>query len=115
MSESEQVVSSLKDKLTLDPSLYAPTKEEVAFFKSQTGIESDEELKHHVIAVQKEAWEVVQYLCIRRFGFTKLAITYMPQYKDLLKMGKERPDAIFIDFAFCFGNDARKAIADAAN
>ncbi|KAI5121149.1 hypothetical protein M0805_007147 [Coniferiporia weirii] len=98
--------------LPLDPGLYAPSAQEVAFFKGETGIKSDEELKEHVIAVQKEAWEVVQYMCIRAFGFTKLAITYLPQYADLLKMGRERPGAIFVDFACCFGNDARKAIAD---
>lgn len=45
-------------ELTLDPTLYNPTAEEVAFFKSQTGIESDEELKEHILTVQKEAWDV---------------------------------------------------------
>ena len=45
-----------------DPSLYNPEPHEVEFFKSQTGIEDDEELKEHVIAVQKEAWEVSLFL-----------------------------------------------------
>lgn len=44
--------------VVLDPSLYAPTMEEVAFFKAQTGIETDEELKEHILKVQKEAWDV---------------------------------------------------------
>ena len=44
--------------LALDPSLYNPQPHEVEFFKAQTGIGDDEELKEHVIAVQKEAWEV---------------------------------------------------------
>ncbi|KAH8119900.1 hypothetical protein DFH11DRAFT_1685360 [Phellopilus nigrolimitatus] len=108
---SEPTTNPLAD-LPLDPGLYAPSPEDVAFFKSQTGIEDDEELKQHVIAVQKEAWKVVQYQCIRAFSFTRLGITHLPAYKDLLKMGKERPGAIFIDFACCFGSDARKAIAD---
>lgn len=45
-------------ELTLDPSLYDPSPEQVAFFNQQTGIGSDEELKAHILSVQKEAWEV---------------------------------------------------------
>ena len=44
--------------LKLDPSLYNPQQHELEFFKEQTGIEDDEELKAHILAVQKEAWEV---------------------------------------------------------
>ena len=81
----------------LDPSLYLPLPEETAFLKSQVGIEDEEELKSHIFAVQKEAWEVrrypltlkpitrsdvlkyhinilgiskvMNYMCIRSFGF----------------------------------------------
>lgn len=45
-------------ELELDPSLYKPDPNEIEFFKSQTGIQDDEELKKHIISVQKEAWEV---------------------------------------------------------
>ena len=48
--------------LTLDPSLYNPEPHEIEFFKAQTGIEDDGALKEHVIAVQKEAWEVTSIL-----------------------------------------------------
>ncbi|KLO20709.1 hypothetical protein SCHPADRAFT_897966 [Schizopora paradoxa] len=99
-------------ELTLDPSLYDPSPEQVAFFKQQTGIESDEELKAHILSVQKEAWEIVHYICIRTFGFTKLMISRNPHYPELLKLGRERPGAIYLEFACCFGNDARKAISD---
>lgn len=51
-------MSTPSSEHTLDPSFYNPTAEEVAFFKSQTKIDSDEELKQHVFAVQKEAWDV---------------------------------------------------------
>ena len=44
--------------LTLDPELYTPEPHEIEFLKAQTGIEGDEELKKHVLTVQKEAWEV---------------------------------------------------------
>lgn len=58
-SESEVSTKPLPlAELALDPTLYNPTAEEVVFFKSQTGIESDEELKEHILAVQKEAWDV---------------------------------------------------------
>ncbi|KAH8116127.1 hypothetical protein DFH11DRAFT_1702203 [Phellopilus nigrolimitatus] len=94
------------------PSLFSPSSEEVEFLKDQTGIQNEDELRQHVLSVQKEAWNVVHYNCIRSFGFTRLKISRLPAYRDLLTLGKERADAIFIDFACCFGNDARKVIAD---
>lgn len=42
----------------LDPTLYKSSPEEIAFFKQQTGITSDEGLKEHVVSIQKEAWDV---------------------------------------------------------
>ena len=42
----------------LDPSLYAPDEEEKAFMKATTGIQDDEELKSHIIAVQTKAFAV---------------------------------------------------------
>lgn len=42
----------------LDPNFYRPTEAEVAFFKRQTGIDDDEELKEHIIKIQHEAWDV---------------------------------------------------------
>lgn len=42
----------------LDPSLYAPSPEDLAFLKSQTGLEDEEVLKQHVLEVQAEAWKV---------------------------------------------------------
>lgn len=42
----------------LDPDFYRPTEAEVAFFKCQTGIDDDEELKEHIVKIQHEAWDV---------------------------------------------------------
>ena len=42
----------------LDESLYAPDEEEKAFMKTTTGIQDDEELKRHIIAVQTKAFAV---------------------------------------------------------
>ncbi|EJD05462.1 uncharacterized protein FOMMEDRAFT_78949 [Fomitiporia mediterranea MF3/22] len=133
MSEPETptngVVSARLPGIKLDPTLYNPSGEELDFLKDQTKIEDEEELKQHVIAVQTEAWNVFHYKCIQSFGFTRLKISRLPAYPDLLELGNNRPDAIFLDFACCcmsdmchclspllfsipVGNDARKAIAD---
>ena len=54
------VIGKTKSELrgALDPSLYSPSSAEISFLKSQTGIRDDDELKEHVLNVQKEAWEV---------------------------------------------------------
>ena len=44
--------------LPLDPSMYAPDEEEKASMKTTTGIQDDEELKAHILAVQKKAFSV---------------------------------------------------------
>ena len=35
-----------------------------------------------------------------------------PAYEDLLKLGSDRPGALFLDIGCGVGNDVRKAIAD---
>ncbi|KZV95796.1 hypothetical protein EXIGLDRAFT_610045 [Exidia glandulosa HHB12029] len=96
----------------LDPSILSLADDEANFFKSQTGISTDEELREHVVAVQRKAFTVWPYPCIRRFAFTKLKISRFPVYNELLKLGRERRGAILLDLGCCFGNDARKAVAD---
>lgn len=44
--------------LRLDPSLYKLGDEEASFFKQYTGINDDEELRQHILQVQKEAYKV---------------------------------------------------------
>ncbi|XP_006457973.1 hypothetical protein AGABI2DRAFT_183081 [Agaricus bisporus var. bisporus H97] len=80
----------------LDPNLLNLNEEEAEFFKSQTGIQNNEELRNHIIEVQKKAYETHKYPCIQNFSFTRQA----------------RPSAIILDIACCFGNDIRKAVAD---
>ncbi|KAJ3551506.1 hypothetical protein NM688_g4664 [Phlebia brevispora] len=96
----------------LDESLYSLTVEESAFIKAQTGITDDDELKKHILQVQAEIYAVFPYVCILWFTFAKLKITRIPAYKELLKLGKEREGAIYLEMACCVGNDLRKAIAD---
>lgn len=52
------VTADMLAKIPLDETLYSLKPEEAAFFKQQTGIQDDGELKRHVLEVQKEAWDV---------------------------------------------------------
>ncbi|KAI0066720.1 hypothetical protein BV25DRAFT_1912758 [Artomyces pyxidatus] len=109
---TETTILTHLQELELDESLYRLDDEEAAFFKAQTGIQDDEELKKHLLQGQAEAYAVFPYPCIRRFAWTKLRISRQPGYPHLLKLGREREGAILLDIGCCFGNDARKAIAD---
>ncbi|KAI0308315.1 hypothetical protein B0F90DRAFT_1834014, partial [Multifurca ochricompacta] len=84
----------------------------IAFFKQQTRIDDDNELKAHLLSIQAEAYKVHPYTCIRLFSWTRLKISRIFPYQDLLKLGREREGAIFLDIGCCFGNDVRKAILD---
>ncbi|KAF8337271.1 hypothetical protein F5887DRAFT_984699 [Amanita rubescens] len=88
------------------------TEDELAFFKAQTGIDDDEKLKDHIVAVQAKAHNVYPYPCIRRFMFTKFRASGVPAYPRVLELAKERKDAILLDVGCCFGCDLRKAVAD---
>jgi hypothetical protein len=55
----------------LDDRHYNPDERELAFFKSQTGIEDEEDLKRHILAVQVAAYAIFPYRCIYRLLFTK--------------------------------------------
>ncbi|TFK75137.1 hypothetical protein BDN72DRAFT_892489 [Pluteus cervinus] len=98
--------------IPLDESLYSLNDVETAFFKEQTGIQDDEELKQHVLSVQKSAYAVYGYPCIRKFAFTSLKISRHPAYTIVQQLHVKRPDAILLDMGCCFGNDIRKAVLD---
>jgi len=110
--------------LHLDDTLLGLDPEEEAFFKSETGIQDTEELRKHIIEVQEDAYKVTRcsqvyqisstrisnivfrdqvypYPCIRGFRFTRLRIARMPAYPRVLELGKNRPDAIFLDIGCC--------------
>ncbi|KAH9933146.1 uncharacterized protein BXZ73DRAFT_101113 [Epithele typhae] len=98
--------------LQLDPALYSLDAEEKAFFRALTGINNDNELKAHVIAVQKKAFEVYTHPCIRTFDFAWLKMSRLPAYGNLLAMAQERPDPILLDVGCCLGTDVRRAVVD---
>jgi len=102
------------DNLTkpLEEGFYALSADEFAFYKAQTGIEDERAMKDHIIAVQKQAYEVYGYPCIRSFAFTKLKISHLPAYPSALELSRGRHGAIFLDLGCCFGNDIRKAVLD---
>ncbi|KAF9071887.1 hypothetical protein BDP27DRAFT_1218444 [Rhodocollybia butyracea] len=103
-------------KMSLEEQFYNLDVEEHEFFKRETGIEDEEELKKHIIAVQTKAYSIYRYPCIRIFEFARLKIARLPAYSNLLKLGKERKHPVFLDLGCCcwyyIENDTRKAIQD---
>lgn len=60
LSFSEMWTSTYEDPTTrpsLDESLYTPDDQELAFFRSQTGIDDEQALKDHIISVQRKAYD----------------------------------------------------------
>jgi hypothetical protein len=57
-SPSQQKSSQQGREIPLDERFYDLTNEDRAFFKQQTGIQDDEELKTHILQVQAEAYKV---------------------------------------------------------
>ncbi|KIJ16048.1 hypothetical protein PAXINDRAFT_113810 [Paxillus involutus ATCC 200175] len=91
---------------------YKITPEQSEFFKQQTGIIDDDELKKHILAVQAEAYKVAPYPSIMAFSFIALLLTRLPAHEDVTKIGLTRKGAIFLDIGCCVSTDIRKAIAD---
>lgn len=60
LQDSSQAIATW-DK-PLNPDLYDPDEEEKDFFKKETGILDDEQLRQHIIAVQTKAYSVRIYL-----------------------------------------------------
>lgn len=57
----------------LDDTVLSLNESELAFFKAQTKIDDEDELKNHIAAVQAKAYDIYPYRCIRLFMFTKYA------------------------------------------
>ncbi|KAG8219066.1 hypothetical protein J3R82DRAFT_4822 [Butyriboletus roseoflavus] len=88
---------------------YALSSKQTTFFKAQTRIDDDDDLRTHILEVQERAYEVSEVMW---FTFLQLGIAALPEYESVIKLGQERPDGILLDIGCCFGVDARKAIAD---
>ncbi|KAF8488519.1 hypothetical protein JB92DRAFT_3090780 [Gautieria morchelliformis] len=96
----------------LDPPTYHLDEDQLAFFKSQTGIQDEHELRNHILEVQAEAYAVYPYPCIWRLTFTHFKISRYTAYDAVLRLGRERQGALLLDLGCCFGNDARKVVSD---
>ncbi|KAG2107084.1 hypothetical protein BD769DRAFT_1366345 [Suillus cothurnatus] len=107
----EPLVKPVIPPFPLDDSLYdCLDPEEIAFFRRQTGIQDEVALKTHIIDVQKEAYKVAPYGCIREFDFLHPNISKLHNYNHILKRGSE--GAILLDVGSCLGADVRKAVED---
>jgi len=85
----------------------------LAFYARHTGIQDQDKLKEHIVGVAQGAIQIFPYHCIRTFGFLRFRIIRCePGYKQLLKLGFTRQNALFLDLGCCFGSDIRKAIED---
>ncbi len=56
--------------LPLDEGLYRLESAEITFFKQQTGIDDDDELKTHLLSIQAEAYEVTLFLFLFTWPFS---------------------------------------------
>jgi len=91
---------------------YELSPEQATFFKAQTKVGDDDNLRCHILRVQEKAYDIFPYPCIRSFTFLLLGMSTLPEYAHILNLGQERRDGILLDMGCCFGVDSRKAVAD---
>ncbi|RDX42801.1 hypothetical protein OH76DRAFT_1260462 [Lentinus brumalis] len=91
---------------------YKLDEQELEFFRTATCIDDEAALRAHMIHVQREAYAIHAFPCIRMFSFTQLKLARLPGYDRILTLGKTRKNPIFLDIGCCFGNDVRKLVAD---
>ncbi|KAM5540078.1 hypothetical protein V8D89_006218 [Ganoderma adspersum] len=98
----------------LDEKMFKLLREQdLDLVKLYTGIQDHEQVKAHIINIQKEAYPIMPYQCIRFFSFAASRIhEVVPNYDHILKLGKDRDGAIFLDVGTCFGTDSRKVVTD---
>ncbi|KAG1823553.1 uncharacterized protein BJ212DRAFT_1261697 [Suillus subaureus] len=98
--------------ISLDPSLYGLDPAALEFFQQQTGITEEDDLKHHILAVQAKAFAVSDEFYRHMLNFMRLVISRHPKYQRVLQLGRDCGSPLLLDLGCCFGNDARKAVAD---
>ncbi|KAF8517375.1 hypothetical protein BU17DRAFT_49835 [Hysterangium stoloniferum] len=100
------------NKLPFIPSLYSMDTRLAELFKSWTGIQNDEKLKHHVLRIQSAAYEKFPYPCIRLFMNYKMPITDLMSYDDMIALGKQNSKNILLDVGPAFGIELRQLVSD---
>ncbi|OJA12713.1 hypothetical protein AZE42_02869 [Rhizopogon vesiculosus] len=87
----------------LDPSLYSMRPED-----------DDETLKQHILGVQTKAYQVAPYGSIYLFTFTRCRLSWQVPYQQILRLGRERKNPIFLDVdtdvRFTVGNGIWEAV-----
>ncbi|KAF7329567.1 hypothetical protein MKEN_00219600 [Mycena kentingensis (nom. inval.)] len=107
---SDSAVPSL-DEALWDANPLLP--EELELLASQTGIRDSEELKRHVVEIQKRAYEIHSYPCIRTFNFVRSSrIARLPGYEKALALQRSHPDTLLLDIACGFGTEIRKLVSN---
>jgi SAM-dependent methyltransferase len=96
----------------LDQSLYNLLPQDATFYKEVTGIEDDAALKQHILDIQAKAYKVAPYACIYLFLFTRRRLSALPAYQEVVRIGREWKNPIFLDVGCCFGNDIREVTLD---
>ncbi|VDC07017.1 unnamed protein product [Peniophora sp. CBMAI 1063] len=95
----------------LDPNLYNPTPEALAFLKQVISLDENE-VRSRVEAVQEEAYDIYPYPCIRGFRYVAHFMSANAAYSRAIELGKADPSAILLDIGCCMGTDVRKAAYD---
>ncbi|KAG2036752.1 hypothetical protein BDR03DRAFT_1000264 [Suillus americanus] len=96
----------------LDQSLYNLRPQDATFYKELTGIEDDAALKQHILDIQAKAYKVAPYGCIYLFTFTRCKLSGLPGYQQVVRIGREWKNPIFLDVGCCFGSDIREVMLD---
>jgi len=105
--DKDLLTKQWKDK---EPVPFEPSPEELAFLQTTTGIKDEQELKDHVVAVQRKAVDVFPYPCILKYMFTQINIQRIAGFKKTIQLAKDRPDALLLDMGCCMGADVRMAV-----
>ncbi|PIL34359.1 hypothetical protein GSI_03134 [Ganoderma sinense ZZ0214-1] len=110
---SQQAPKRDPNAFPLDERMFSLLREEdLELIKQYTGIQDREQLRAHIIDIQKEAYPVMPYQCIRYFSFAASRANRIPSYDCILKLAKEDEGAVFLDVGTCFGTDLRKVVSD---
>ncbi|KAH8916238.1 hypothetical protein BT69DRAFT_1302984 [Atractiella rhizophila] len=95
----------------VDLGYYAPTSEDLAFWKETLRVDDEVAVKERLHQVALQAYEKYPYPCIRMFTFVNLICANHFSYTSVLKGGKSG-DHLYLDLGCFFGIDVRKLVLD---
>ncbi|KAG0146877.1 hypothetical protein CROQUDRAFT_43792 [Cronartium quercuum f. sp. fusiforme G11] len=113
-----KMIGKLEDNYFLDQPKH---KSQLEFFQYATGITDKRKLRHHIISIAKEAYDVFPYPCIWALYFCYTRVITHSAYQQVLKQAtldieQERPiQPIFLDVGSFVGIDLRQVIYSGMN